>query len=271
MVASVEEGLAVGVEKSGHIALITLNRPDSLNAVNAELSRQLGQAVVDANADPAIRVIVLAAHGRAFCAGADLKAIAAGEDIFAPGHPEWGFAGFTRLYSAKPVICAVNGIAYGGGFEITLACDLVVASRDAQFALPEVSRGLLAGAGGTFRTEALLGRRRALEMLLTGQPIDADTALSWGLVNRVVDPAEVLQEALDVAHTITANAPLSIEASKKAVHMGSTAGTDWDATWDGTHPWEANEHLYTRVFGSHDAHEGATAFAEKRSPVWTGK
>lgn len=167
----------------GHVAVLTMNRPDAMNAVNAALSTALGEGVERAASDPAIRVLVLTGAGRAFSAGADLKALAAGEWIGAEGHDDWGFAGFARHWVDKPVVAAVNGYALGGGTELALACDLVVASDEARFGLPEVRRGLFAAAGGLVRLQRQIPIKRAAEMALTGEPIDAATALDWGLVN----------------------------------------------------------------------------------------
>ncbi len=252
----------------GRVAVLTLNRPDAMNAVNAALSTALGEGVERAAADPAVRVLVLTGEGRAFCAGADLKALAAGEPIGAAGHDEWGFAGFVRHWVDKPVIAAVNGFALGGGTELALACDLVVASEQARFGLPEVRRGLFAAAGGVVRLQRQVPVKRAAEIALTGEPIDAATALDWGLVNRVTDHDEVLATAILLAEVVAGNAPTAVRQTKRMLHRGAAGGSDWEAGWTGEDPWTANQEAVTAVFGHPDAVEGPTAFAEKREPQW---
>jgi len=262
------EAPAVEYELRDRIALITLNRPDALNAVNADLATALGEAVERASGDPVVRVLVLTGRGRAFCAGADLKAIASGQPIDPVGHDEWGFAGFVQHWCDKPVIAAVNGFAMGGGTELALACDLVVASDQASFGLPEVRRGLVAAAGGLLRIQHQVTPKRAMEVALTGEPIDAPTALEWGLVNRVVPHDSVLAEALALAEVIAQNAPTAVRQSKRLLHRTRTAGNDWHAEWSGEEPWAVNTEETMVVFTHPDAIEGPTAFAEKRPPHW---
>lgn len=163
-------------EQRGPVALITLNRPDAMNAVNAALSEAVGTALETVARDPEIRVAVITGAGRAFCAGADLKELAAGRGIYPPDHPEWGFAGLVQHFIDKPLIAAVNGYALGGGTEIMLACDLAVVSDQAKLGLPEVKRGLLAAAGGLLRLPRQVPVKLAMEVALTGEPIDAETA-----------------------------------------------------------------------------------------------
>jgi crotonobetainyl-CoA hydratase len=246
--------------------VITLNRPESMNAVNGALSAAVGEALESAANDPQVRVIIVTGAGRAFCAGADLKALAGGDPIFAGSHPEWGFAGLIQHWVDKPTIAAVNGFAMGGGTELALACDLVVASREASFGLPEVRRGLIAAAGGVLRLQQQVPLKRALEMALTGQPIDAETASQWGLVNRVADPDQVMPVALELASLIAANAPTAVRQTKRVIHQ--TAGRVWDASWGAEDPWQVSNEAMMKVFGSPDAMEGPRAFAEKRDPVW---
>jgi crotonobetainyl-CoA hydratase len=257
-------------ELQGHVALITLNRPQALNAVNSALSAAVGGHLETAVADPQVRVIVVTGAGRAFCAGADLKEIAAGRDVFAPEHPEWGFAGIAQHWVGKPVIAAVNGYAMGGGTEIAMACDLVVAGDDTAFGLPEVKRGLIAAAGGVVRLQRQIPLKRALELALTGEPIDAATALAWGLINRVVPGGEVLESAMALAEQIAGNAPLSVQYTKQVMHQAAAAGSDWDPSWSGGEVWALNDAVMATVFASADALEGSSAFAQKRAPVWTG-
>ncbi len=257
-------------EVRGRVALITLNRPDARNAVNAALSTAVGAGLEAAVADPDVRVIVITGAGPSFCAGADLKELAQGRSIHADGHPEWGFAGLIQHWVDKPVIAAVNGAAMGGGTEITLACDLVVAADTAKFGLPEVKRGLYAAAGGVIRLQPQIPRKRALELALTGEGIDADTAVAWGLINRVAPVGTELDVALELANVIAANAPLAVQVSKKMIHRTWSAASEWNADWSGEDPWDANNEALGVVFSSNDAMEGPQAFAEKREPRWSG-
>lgn len=253
------------------IATITLNRPTALNAVNAALSTAVGEGLERAAGDSAVRVVIVTGTGRAFCAGADLKEIAQQRDVHAPQHPEWGFAGLIKHWVDKPVIAAVNGLAMGGGTEIALACDLVVAADTATFGLPEVKRGLLAAAGGVVRLQRQLPLKRALELSLTGDALDAVTALQWGLVNRVVPATELMECAMEMAARIAANAPLSVQHTKQMIYRAANGASDWDVRWNGEDPWAANEEAVRAVFGSRDALEGPRAFAEKREPRWEGR
>jgi crotonobetainyl-CoA hydratase len=253
------------LERRGHIAVITLNRPAAMNAVNSALSIAVGDALAEIAADPSIRAGVITGAGRAFCAGADLKEIAAGRSVYDPNHLERGFAGFVRHFVDKPLIAAVNGFALGGGTEIVLACDLAVVSDQATFGLPEVTRGLIAGAGGLLRLHRQIPAKVAAEAVLTGAPMDAQAALRWGLVNRVVPPGEVLGTALDLATVIAANAPLAVRASKRVIARSAETGSDW-----GDVAWEMNNFEFTEVRSSKDAREGATAFSQKRRPEWSG-
>lgn len=258
-------------EVRGDIAIITLNRPKSLNAVNSALATAVGTGLETAEADPDVRVVIVTGAGRAFCAGADLKELAQQNPVDAIGHPEWGFAGIVRHRIDKPVIAAVNGFAMGGGTEIALACDLVVAADTSVFGLPEVKRGLLAAAGGVVRLQRQVPLKRALEIALTGDPIDAKTAEAWGLVNRVVPTERVLDAALELAEKIAANAPLSMAHTKRMIQRTQVGASDWDSDWVGEDPWVLNAEATDVVFSSADAVEGPTAFAEKRPPVWTGR
>lgn len=248
------------------VGLVTLNRPEARNAVDPALATAVGEALDAAAADPQVRVVVVTGAGESFCAGADLKALAAGRMPFADGRPEWGFGGLVQHWIDKPTIAAVNGHARGGGLELALACDLVVASSAASFGLPEVRRGLIAAAGGVIRLAAQVPLKRALELALTGEPISAATALEWGLVNRVVEPEAVLPTAMELAGLVAANAPTAVRATKKVIHQ--THGRDWDPTWGAGDPWTANNDAVAAVFASPDAMEGPIAFAEKRAPVW---
>ncbi|MFJ4828625.1 crotonase/enoyl-CoA hydratase family protein [Streptomyces sp. NPDC088747] len=258
---------AVLVEDRGHVRVVTLNRPEARNAVDQELSLLLGTALEEAEADPVVRAVVVTGAGdKAFCAGADLKAVARGETIIPPGREAWGFAGYVDHPIGKPVIAAVNGFALGGGTEIALASDLVVAADTAAFGLPEVRRGIIAAAGGAFRLVAQLPPKVAMELLLTGDTLSAAEAKDLGLVNRVVPQDRVLAEAVALAERIAANAPLAVQASKriaKGISDGSVAAEE--DRWSHSHA-EARA-----VMRSADAKEGPRAFAEKRAPVWQAR
>jgi crotonobetainyl-CoA hydratase len=255
------------VEQRGHVLVVTLNRPEARNAVDHDVCVGVGEAVEQAEADPQIRVLILTGTGeQAFCAGADLKAIARGERILPRGKEHWSFAGFVNHFTSKPTIAAVNGNALGGGTELVLACDLVVAVETANFGLPEVKRGLVAGAGGAFRISRQLPPKLALELLLTGRPMSAPQAMQWGLINRVVPPGEALSAALELAEEIAANAPLAVQASKRLA-LGATA----DGRGDETALWQLNHAEIQAVMRTEDALEGPTAFAERRAPVWKAR
>ncbi len=207
---------AARVERRGNVMLITINRPEARNAVNGAVSTAVGDALEEAQGDPGVWAVVITGAGdKSFSAGADLKAISRGENLFHAEHPEWGFAGYVHHFIDKPTIAAVNGTALGGGSELALASDLVVASETASFGLPEVKRGLIAGAGGVFRIIEQLPRKVALELVLTGEPMSAVDALRWGLINEVVPHGAVVEAALALAERITCNAPLSVQASKR--------------------------------------------------------
>jgi enoyl-CoA hydratase len=209
------------------VALVTLNRPEARNAVDDRMARALGDTVAALEADEAISAVVLTGAGPAFCAGADMKAAAAGRprEFFAT--PEGGFAGFAFAARQKPWIAAVKGAAFGGGFEIVLACDLLVAGEGARFALPEVRRGLIASAGGVFRTPRRLPPAIAFEMIATGAPLDAARAHQLGLANRLVPDEVVVEAALTLASAIAANAPLALRESLTIARLA--AGTAEEA------------------------------------------
>lgn len=259
---------AVIAEQRDHILVVTLNRPEVRNAVNLDLTMGVGVALDLAEADPDTWVVIVTGAGdRAFCAGADLKAAAAGE---LTGTDErlnrWGFAGYVSHAISKPTIAAVNGFALGGGTELVLASDLAVAADTASFGLPEVKRGIFAGAGGSFRLPRQIPPKLAMEAILTGEPITALRALEVGLINRVVPASEVLEAAIALAEKICANAPLAVQASKR-IARGITDEhvVAEDADWERTGVEGA------ALMRSQDAREGMRAFAEKRAPQWQGK
>ncbi|MGV9339991.1 crotonase/enoyl-CoA hydratase family protein [Streptomyces sp. NPDC003688] len=251
------------LERRGTTALITFNRPDALNAVNSEVSAAVGAALEEFAADPDLRVAVVTGSGRAFCAGMDLKEAAAGRDVLDPRHPEWGFAGLVRHPLDKPLIAAVNGPALGGGAEIVLACDLVVADENATIGQPEVRHGLFPAAGGVLRLQQRVPRNIALELALTGAPLDAATAARWGLVNRVAPAGKSVDVALELAEQVAAGAPLALRAVKHLMTYGENA--------DEARAWTENERVWQEISASDDALEGPRAFAEKRAPRWTGR
>lgn len=253
------------IERFDHVIVATLNRPEVLNAIDGRTSELLGAALAAADLDPEVRAFVITGAGeRAFSAGADLKAAARGESVLAPGKPEWGFAGVTRQVVSVPLIAAVNGLAYGGALEIVLACDLAVAARSARFCLPEVRRGILPAAGGAIRLPQQIPLKFAMELLLLGMPVDAERALSWGLVNRVVDDDLVLATALELAALVAANAPLAVRASKRVALGIDRTGTRPDEAT----AWERNRHERKQVMQNPDAAEGRRAFVEKRHADW---
>lgn len=245
------------VRAEADILVITINRPDRRNAVDAAVSRGISAALDRLDSSPELRVAVLHGAGSTFCAGMDLKAFAAGEKI---ADPVRGFAGLVEKLPAKPLIAAVEGWALGGGFEIVLACDLVTAGRSARFGLPEVRRGLAARGGGIFRLPRRVPHTLAMELIMTGAPLEAERAARAGLVNRVVDDGQALDAALGLAKVIAESAPRSVRASKR-VALES-------ADWPIGECFERQRVVLEPVFGSLDAAEGVAAFREKRPPVW---
>jgi crotonobetainyl-CoA hydratase len=258
---------AVLVDLHGDVMVITINRPEARNAINADVSIGVGDALEEAQHAPEVRAVVITGAGdKSFCAGADLKAIARRENLYHPDHGDWGFAGYVHHFIDKPTIAAVNGTALGGGTELALASDLVVAAERAQFGLPEVKRGLIAAAGGVFRIMDQLPRKVAMELLLTGEPLTAADAWEWGLVNQVVKDGSVLDAALALAARVTVNAPLSVQASKRIAY-----GVDDGVITDEEVGWERTVSEMRSLIRSEDAREGPLAFAEKREPVWKAR
>jgi enoyl-CoA hydratase len=256
---------ALVVEQRGHVLLLRLNRPEARNALTHSLLTALGQALLRAETDPGIRVVVLTGTGeRAFCAGMDLRTFNDGSTELSPADQDRATDAWRRLFAGTitvPLVGAANATAAGGGLELLLGCDLVVGAREARFGFPEVKVGLFPGGGGTF-VGARIGLGRALELLLTGDLVDADRALELGLLNAAVPAAEVLDTALGYAERIAANAPLGVAAVKELARLGAT---------DHAAATRRLTELQVSVFGSADAKEGAVAFAEKRAPVWQGR
>ncbi len=246
-------------ERRGRVEILTLNRPEARNAVSPEVSRAIEAALDDIEADRDVRVVVLTGTGPVFCAGADLKVVARGEGLDIETE-RGGFGGLVRREVSKPIIAAVNGPALAGGFELVLACDLVVAARDATFGLPEAKRGLLAAAGGPFRLAKRIPTALALEIVMTGDPITAERAHQVGLVNRLAGADDVVDVAVDLAERILENSPSAVRAGRALVR--GAIDRDEAGAWDLTYE------LARTLMASGDAIEGATAFAEKRAPVW---
>ena len=248
-------------EVRGRVKIMTLNRPDAMNAVNQQLAQELAAAMDEMDSNPDISCGVLTGNGRGFCAGMDLKDFAAGNF---PNTPDGGFAGITERPPKKPVVAAVEGFALGGGMEVALTCDLIVASEGAKFGIPEVSVGLFAGAGALLRLPRVLPYAVAMRMALTAKPIRAEEALAHGMVAEVTPKGEALEKAIEIAEEIAVNAPLALAASKAVMRemQGRTEEEFWAFQ---------QEHYFDQVFKSEDGIEGATAFAEKRPPNWTGK
>jgi crotonobetainyl-CoA hydratase len=258
---------AVLAERRGNVLVITINRPEARNCVNGAVSIGVGDALQEAQDDADVRAVVITGAGdKSFCAGADLKAISRRENLYHPGHGEWGFAGYVHHFIDKPTIAAVNGTALGGGTELALASDLVVADERAKFGLPEVKVGLIAGAGGVFRIVQQLPRKVAMQMLLTGEPISAAEAAEWGLINQVVPDGTVLKAALALAERVTVNAPLSVQASKRIAY-----GADDGDIPDEEPGWARTAREFSTLLKTEDAKEGPLAFAEKRQPVWKAR
>jgi crotonobetainyl-CoA hydratase len=254
------------VDRSGHTLVITLNRPKSLNAVTTPMSLAIADALEEAQADDDIRSVIITGTGRAFCAGADIKESLAGRPEIPERYQAWGWGGFVRHFISKPVIAAVNGLALGGGMELVLATDLVVADEKAVFGLPEVKIGTLAAGGGCFRLLQELPPKLALKLLWTGDSIDADEALRLGLINEVVtDGRNTLDAALKLAESINNNAPLSVQAIKRIAY-GVGDGTDAEDNF-----WRVTKKEQAGILATEDAAEGRRAFVEKREPVWQNR
>ncbi len=255
------------VERRGGVQVITINRPAARNAINGAICQIVGDAMEEAHLDPDVRAVVITGAGElAFSAGADLKALARGEAIRHPEHEEWGLAGYVRHVVDKPTIAAVNGTALGGGAEIALASDMIIADERATFGLPEVTRGLIPAAGGIFRLMNQLPSKIALRLLTTGDPISAAEAARWGLVNEVVPDGTSLEVAIRLADRIAQNAPLAVQASKRvACGVDDRVVVDEEAHWERT--WREN----ASVRQSEDAKEGPLAFAQKRPAVWRAR
>jgi enoyl-CoA hydratase len=251
---------AVLSDRRERVLQITINRPDQRNAINAAVAAGIAGALDELDAEPELSVGVLTGAGKGFSAGMDLKAFVAGES---PYVGDRGFAGITQRAAAKPLIAAVEGFAVAGGLEVALACDLIVASRGARLGIPEVKRSLVAAGGGLLRLPRVLPRTVAMELALTGDPIDAERGYELGLVNRLAEPGHALEVALELAEAIAVNGPLALAATKRIL----LESVDWpDAEF-----FARQREIAGPVMASEDAREGSVAFAEKRAPVWRGR
>jgi len=249
---------AVLTEKRDRILIVTINRPEAKNAVNAAVSHGLAAAMDTLNDDPGLSVGILTGAGGTFCAGMDLKAFARGENVAVKGRG----LGFTERPPVKPLIAAVEGYALAGGTELALATDLIVAATDSAFGIPEVKRGLVAAGGGLLRLPQRIPYQIAMELALTGDILTAQRAHQLGLVNVLAEPGRVLEAAIELASRITANGPLAVAATKRIITESRG--------WSPEDQWREQLRIIMPVFGSKDAQEGAVAFAEKRAPNWTG-
>jgi enoyl-CoA hydratase len=255
----VTEPEAVLSERREGILLVTINRPRARNAVNSAVAEGIGRAMDQLDGDRELAVGILTGAAGGFCAGMDLKAFVQGQ------RPYWGdrgFAGICERPSRKPLIAAIEGFAVGGGLEIALACDLIVAARGARLAIPEVKRGLAAAGGGLWRLPRRIPYHVAVEMALTGDAIDAERGHQLGLISQLCEPGGAVGAALELARRIAVNGPLALAASKRVL----TEQQDW--TTDQV--WQRQREILEPVAQSQDAREGALAFAEKREPKWRG-
>lgn len=248
------------ISRENGVMTITMNRPEAKNAMNKNMSELIAAALDELDASNELRVAVITGAGGTFCSGMDLKGFLAGETPSVKGR---GFGGLTEAPPAKPLIAAIEGYALAGGFELAIACDLIVAASTSKFGIPEVKRSLVAGAGGLIRLPDQVAPRLAMELALTGDFITAQRAYEINLINQVVDEGKALTAAIELAGRIAANGPLAVAASKKIIQ-------DY-ASWPHDQRWAEQGKIMGPVFTSEDAREGATAFAEKRAPVWKGK
>jgi enoyl-CoA hydratase len=257
-VRAVSDG-PVKTERRDQVLVVTIDRPEARNAIDAATAEGIGRAMEQLDEDDGLRVGVLTGTGN-FSAGMDLKAFVRGE---APYYADRGFAGLVERPPEKPLVAAVESYALAGGFEIALACDLIVAARDARFGIPEVKRSLVAAAGALLHLSRYLPPAAAGQLALTGEPIGAERAYALGLVSRLAEPGEALAAAIDLAETIARNGPLAVAASKRILREAPG--------WPEDERWRRQLEIVGPVIASEDAREGAVAFAEKRDPQWKGR
>ncbi len=249
------------LERIDGVLVMQLNRPKARNAVNLELAQELAQALDELDSDNELRLGILTGAGGNFCSGMDLKAFAATGQR--PYVGDRGFAGLCEKPPKKPLIAAVEGYALAGGCELVLACDLVIAAKDAKFGVPEVKRGLVPGSGGMIRLPSRIPYHIAMEAVLTGDMFSAERLYQLGLVNRLAESGQALTVALEMARTIAANGPLAVQTAKAIISQSRN--------WLPEYQFDLQRPRIAHIFTSMDAKEGATAFAEKRAPVWQGK
>jgi enoyl-CoA hydratase len=256
----VSEQPAVLTQRRNGVLVVTLNRPEARNAVNLALAEGVASALEELDGDGELQVGILTGAGGSFSAGMDLKAFVRGERPYVEGR---GFAGIVQGPPRRPLIAAVEGFALAGGFEVALACDLIVAARDARFGIPEVKRSLVAAGGALIHLPKRIPYHLAMELALTGDPIDAERAAEIGIVNRLAEPGGALDAALELAGAIARNGPLALDASKRILRRA--------VDWSEEEAWERQREFAGPVFDSEDAREGAIAFAERREPRWQGR
>ena len=252
--------MSVRVEARERILVVTIDRPAARNAIDRATAEGIAAALDRLDGDPALAAGIITGAGGYFCAGMDLKAFAAGEEMHVGDR---GFAGIVERPPDTPLIAAIEGFAVAGGLEVALACDLIVAARGARLGIPEVKRSLVASGGALLRLPARIPYHVAMELALTGDPIDAERAAALGLVNRLAAPGEALAVALELAEAIVANGPLALAATKRLLREAPG--------WSADEMWARQAEIAGPVFASEDAREGATAFAEKRPPEWRGR
>ena len=255
-----DQAQPVLTERRENVLLITLNRPEVRNAVNAALAEGVANALEGLDADDGLSVGVLTGAGGFFCAGMDLGAFVKGES---PWYGDRGFAGIAQRSSRKPLIAAIEGFAVAGGLEIALACDLIVAAKGAKLGIPEAKRSLVAAGGALLRMPRRMPYHVVMELALTGEPMPAERFHEFGLVNRLAEPGDAVDGALELAGRLAKNGPLALMASKQILQE------QYD--WDSSEMWEKQGAISGPVFASEDSREGAAAFKEKREPVWKGR
>jgi enoyl-CoA hydratase/carnithine racemase len=252
--------MSVDLDVADGIAVVTINRPEVRNAIDKPTADAIRDTMIAVDERDDITIAILTGAGGFFCAGMDLKAVGAGGER--PVN-ERGFAGLVAHPPLKPIIAAVEGKALGGGFELALACDCIVAAEDTQFGLPEVKRGLVAAGGGVLRLHTRIPRNIAMELAITGDPMTSQQAAGWGLVNQIVPAGQTLDAAKALAAKVAANAPLAVKASKSVIVQSGD--------WNHDELFGHQQPIVQPIRDSADAKEGINAFAEKRAPKWQGR